>query len=692
MNASGGSGKVGMRPSLPAALVLLAACGSDLPPAVATPGPTAPAPLSASVAAPAAPVDAAPTVLTDAQKRRDSAAAPRVEALLDAYENLGPVLSPDGRRVLFLSTRGGVPELYLADVAAPDAAPRKLAGGSDRVGSAVFTHDGKAVLYRQDTNADENFHVFRVSLDGAGVVDLTPGEALWRDHPLLPSRKPDRMVYSARHTREPGSMVFVQDLSGGKARLAYTEREPGLVVDVSADGATALFVRRAVGGHTLVEVDLATGKARSMYPPDGAPAVRIGTAAYAADGKRVFLSTDGGSESYSVLALDTRSLATVAAYRQVSPPSAAVGAVVPSPRGDRVAILVDAGNHTLVRVLDARTLAVKFELGTPLGTASLGTMTEVFVPTGRGAFSDDGTHFVIGVSSPDAPGDVYRVDTATGEIQPLRHDRRPGLESLAAVTTSIVDVAAFDGLTIPVNLYLPTSLAPSKKLPTIVRFHGGPDGSESLEWSPWTRVFLSAGFAVVEPNIRGSTGFGAAYEKADDREKRVDAMRDVESVNAWARRQSWCDTGHLIIEGGSYGGYVVLMGLTRQPKLWSAGVDLAGISDLTAMVRYSMEAGQVRAEHEFGDPEKDAQVLLDLSPIRDADKIVAPLFVYQGQTDTHVPRSQADTIVRALRERHVPVEYMVAANEGHSVDHRENKVAFLTRVLRFLHDELGLGE
>jgi dipeptidyl aminopeptidase/acylaminoacyl peptidase len=350
---------------------------------------------------------------------------------------------------------------------------------------------------------------------------------------------------------------------------------------------------------------------------------------------------------------------------------------------------VDAGDHSFVRVLDAATLSVVAEVSTPLGSAGVGLTPETQFPLGIGTFTSDGIHFAMELSAPNVPDDIYLVDAHSGAFTPLRREPRAGAEGARPIRASIERVTAFDGLVIPINVYLPEELPAGKRLPTLVVFHGGPDKSSSLEWNGFTRVLLSFGFAVLEPNIRGSTGFGRAYELADNREKRADSWRDVATVNAWARRQSWCDSERLVIEGGSYGGYVTLMGLAQQPRLWRAGVDLAGITDLELLGASAGAAGNFPAE--FGDPKQDAALLAELSPIHHAAEIALPLFVYQGQNDDRVPRAHADSIVRALRARHVPVEYMVARNEGHTLDRRENQVEFLARAIRFLQDELDLS-
>lgn len=276
---------------------------------------------------------------------------------------------------------------------------------------------------------------------------------------------------------------------------------------------------------------------------------------------------------------------------------------------------------------------------------------------------------------------------ATGARRALRDDPRPGLEGMGRLLVSLEKVRAHDGLMIPLGVYQPTSgKQGSGPLPVLVIFHGGPAESSPVGWDPFVRFYTSLGYAVVEPNIRGSTGFGRAYEKADDREKRGDAIQDVATVNAWVKAQPWADPGRVIIMGASYGGYLTLMGLTRQPSLWRAGVDLVGVADLPTLLRSTDQGLRAVLVDEFGDVDKDAALLDAYSPSRDVDKVTAPLFVYAGQNDPRVPRAQSDAIVVALRRHGTPVEYMVAANEGHSLDRRENRIELMTRVARFLGD------
>jgi dipeptidyl aminopeptidase/acylaminoacyl peptidase len=625
---------------------------------------------------------AEPTVLTAEQLQRDRDRVALAESIVDAYPNWNGFFSslvanwsPDGKHIVFGSLRDGLPEIYVGEVAKPSAAPRQITRGPDRAIWGRYSVDGRKIIFLRDTNGDENHHIWSMNVDGGRVRDLTAGETLHRDEPVLPRKRPSMMLYSASRTTSPSSMLFAQSLTGGEPKLIYTNPSPGGLSDVSPEGTRALFVEwHSSDDLVLLEVAVNSGAARRVYPAAGKKAA-IFSANYSADGGRIYVATDDGVESSILVAFDARTNRELARYVNDAPPTAPMSALV-SPAGDRVVVRVDAGNHGEVRILNAKTLALQRRLSVPLGDVSVG------------AFRNDGRAFSILISQPGQPADIYEVDAENGRLSPLRRDRRPGLDSLPAVDATIETVTAFDGLIIPINVYLPK--ARTSRLPTIVIFHGGPATSYAVRWNPYARFFLALGYAVLEPNVRGSSGFGRAYEMADNREKRGDWLRDLEAVNAWTKSKAWCDPQRVVVWGQSYGGYTTLMALTRQPLLWRAGVDLYGVADLKQFLLTTDAAIRAGFVAEFGDVDKDGPLLDEFSPMRDRDKIVAPLFVYAGAHDPRVPRSESDAIVRALRERNVPVEYMVAENEGHTVDRRETKIELLTRTARFLEDALNM--
>ncbi|MET0884858.1 MAG: prolyl oligopeptidase family serine peptidase [Mycetocola sp.] len=624
---------------------------------------------------------AEPTVLNTEQMRRDQDRVPLAQSIVDAYPNwdgffstLVANWSPDGKQIVFGSLRDGLPEIYVGDVAKPADAPKRLTLGPERAIWARYSIDGKRIVFLRDNKGDENYHIWRINVDGTGLIDLTPGEPLNRDEPVLPRKRPMIMLYSAGRTTSPSRMLFIQSIESGSPKMIYTNPNPGGLADVTSDAARALFYEyHSPDDVVLLDVEVRTGESRRIYPPAGKKS-GISSAAYSPDGRRIYIATDQGTESSVLLALDARTRREVGRYVNNSPATAPMTVLV-SPIGDRVVVGVDAGSHGEVRILNAKTLALQHGVNVPLGDISVGS------------FRSDGKAFSLLISLPDHPADIYSVDAATGQLRPLREDKRPGLDTLPPIDASVENVKAFDGLTLPINVYLPKGR--TGRLPTVVIFHGGPATSYAVRWSPYARFYLSLGYAVLEPNVRGSSGFGRAYEMADNREKRADWLKDLETVNAWTKSQPWCDPDRVVVWGQSYGGYTTLMALTRQPMLWRAGVDLYGIADLKQFLRTTDAAIRSAFVAEFGDLDKDGPLLEEYSPMRDRNKIVAPLFVYAGQNDPRVPRSESDTIVRALRERDVPVEYMVAANEGHTVDRRDTKIQLLTRTSRFLEDALS---
>jgi dipeptidyl aminopeptidase/acylaminoacyl peptidase len=674
-----------MVPAMRNALIVaaaLAACGGpskspapalpEAPPEAPPPAP--PVPAAPPVTAPAA-VDATPDVPSGADAARDAELAKAATAVLDAFSNSEPVFTRDGKRIVFVSNRDGLPQLYIADAARPDAPATRLVTSTERVSGPVPTPDGKALVFASDHGADENWSYFRVNLDGSALVELTPGAKRQRDGAFLSDGKPDTIFYSARAMSDVGTFVYATSAKApGEEKVVFHDDKPGFLVDVSRDGKWGLYERfPSQSENYVLAVDLATGAAKPIYPKAGK--VTISGAAFSADAKRVILGTDGGAEQALVLSVDVATGKETARYVETRPATAAIEEVVVAKQGNVVAVALNAGNHGDLRLLDARTLAPKAPVALPLGSTS------------GGAFSGDGKRFALTWSTPSVPGDLYAVDAATGKLAPLRKERRPELDMLPPVEASIVEVEAFDHKQIPVNVYLPAG-ARDKKLPVIVSYHGGPAGSSAIRWAALTRFFLGQGYAWVEPNVRGSSGFGRAYEAADNGPARLDAFKDIEATGRWAAAQPWADRDRVVVFGGSYGGYTVLVALTRMPQLWRAGVDLFGVANLKTVM--ATTSGLIRELFllEFGDPEKDAAFLDSISPLRDADKIVRPLFVYAGANDPRVPRSESDLIVKALRARKVPVEYMVKANEGHSLVRRDNQIEFYARAARFLEAHL----
>jgi dipeptidyl aminopeptidase/acylaminoacyl peptidase len=257
------------------------------------------------------------------------------------------------------------------------------------------------------------------------------------------------------------------------------------------------------------------------------------------------------------------------------------------------------------------------------------------------------------------------------------------LEGVTLVEPTDIRYPSHDGLQIPALLYRPATVA-SGPVPTIVHIHGGPESQDRPNFSPVYQYLAHRGYAVLAPNVRGSTGYGNNYCHLDDREKRYDALRDVEYAHRWLVSSGTAESHRIGIMGASYGGFTVLACLTRQPELWAVGVDIVGIANFETFFQHTGPWRRHLRASEYGDPVTDAALLRDLSPIHAVDRIRAPLIVIQGANDPRVPQVESDQMVAQLRERGHPVEYLLFSDEGHGIVKVENRIEAYTAIAEFL--------
>jgi Prolyl oligopeptidase family len=373
------------------------------------------------------------------------------------------------------------------------------------------------------------------------VISRTPGETLNRDDIFLPAHASTVMYFSARKKEKGASSIYAFPLTGGEAKMIYSIDGFGTLLDVTPDGGRLLFRRMpSLNDNAIEVVDSASGKAAKLYPTKG-PAT-INDAKFSSDGNRVFVSTDSGGNRAVLLVLDATSGKELARYIDPASATASVlDCMMPVTR-DKLACVIDAGNHNEIRLLDAATLKPGAEVKLPLGS---GVLTD---------FSDDGKSVVVAWSTPNTPTDLFVIDFKSGKVAPLRNEPRPSISELPPLEVGVSEVTAHDGLKIPVHAFLPAGAKTGRKLPTIINYHGGPANVSQIRWNVGARFFTSLGYVWVEPNVRGSTGYGRAYVMADDGAKRREALKDIETTGKWVATQPWADKDRIVIYGGSYGG------------------------------------------------------------------------------------------------------------------------------------------
>ena len=297
----------------------------------------------------------------------------------------------------------------------------------------------------------------------------------------------------------------------------------------------------------------------------------------------------------------------------------------------------------------------------------------------------DGSRLYYTLTTPRRAGDVYSYNVRDGETRRLTHSPAElAPEALAA--PELGEVESFDGERVPLYIFRPRS---SESRPAVVvEVHGGPEAQSLRLFSPEVQALVAAGYAVVVPNVRGSTGYGKRYASLDDTTKRLDSVRDLRSVHD-ALDSLGFDSGRAVLWGGSYGGYMTLAGLAFAPELWAAGVDIVGISNLVTFLEQTSEYRRAHRELEYGSLAHDRDFLTEASPLTHVDAIRAPLFVIHGRNDPRVPLGETQQLVASLERRGVHHELRVYDDEGHGVARLANQLDAYPRAIEFLDEVLG---
>ncbi len=316
------------------------------------------------------------------------------------------------------------------------------------------------------------------------------------------------------------------------------------------------------------------------------------------------------------------------------------------------------------------------------------------------AFSKDQTKLAFTFSSPTHNANIWVYDLNMGSLKQITKSDLAGIDQATLIEPQLIKFKTFDGREIPAWYYKPFSKLPQgvtfskvsltneadpkPYTPVIVSVHGGPEGQERPGFNPLYQYYLSRGYAILAPNVRGSTGYGKTYSHLDDVEKREDSVKDLAAAVDWLKTKGGADPKKIAIMGGSYGGYMTMAAITLYPDLWAAAVDTVGIVNWETFLKNTSGYRRRQREVEYGMLDKDLEFLRSISPIRKVDKIKTPLFVIHGKNDPRVPYTEAEQVVTELKKRGAIVEYKLYDDEGHGISKLKNRLELYPLVAEFL--------
>ena len=588
-------------------------------------------------------------------------------------------LAPDGRRLAWLAPRDGLLNVWVRSVGADDGRP--VTADRDRgVRSYMWSRDGRFILYLNDVGGDENYHLLAAASDGPGgeAHDLTPFEGVKVGLVDVPRDDPRHVLVSTN--RRERSLFDVERLDLEDGGIEPVAENPGNIISWVADRDGAL---RAALAQTP------TGDWEVLVREDESRPFRVLAEyanedsghpyAFSADGRELYVASARGADLIGLVALDT----ATGEERLIDRDEEA----------DLVAPILSDRTGALLGALYRRDRVVVKAFDERFGRdwARLGAIH----PGDPGITStdDDEERWIVSFNDDREPGATYLFDRGSGDAEFLFRPR-PWLDPDALAPMRPVAIRSRDGLTLRSYLTLPLGSS-GRGLPMVLVVHGGPWARDAWGYDAEAQFLANRGYAVLQVNYRGSTGFGKAFKHAAEHEFAGRMHDDLVDAVQWAVDEGIADPARVGIYGGSYGGYAALVGVTFTPDLFAAAVSVVGPSNLVTLTesfpaywRPLLAGTWYRYVGDPADPvqRKDLEAR---SPLFRADRIRVPLLVVQGANDPRVTKRESDQIVEALRARGVPVEYIVKDDEGHGFVKPENRIEVYRAMERFFARHLG---
>jgi dipeptidyl aminopeptidase/acylaminoacyl peptidase len=598
---------------------------------------------------------------------------------IDRYLNIrsasGPSFSPDGRFVSFLTNITGVAQLW--QVPAGSGWPVQLTFTNESVRSAHYNPRGHELVFSMDKGGNERTGLYLLR-GVTGSTDHSLGEG-WASYDL--TRHPDAIhtfggwnhegdtiAFSANRTDPSRFDIYVQPIGQVQAKLIGTG--PGgyyTPIGWSADDRSLLVQRmESSDNQDLFVLDLASGAARSLTTHRGD--AQYQSPSWSADGKSVYCSsTAGGRDLHGLAQIDV----ATAKLTYLDTPEHEVEGVLASPKGRWLAWHVNIDGRSDLQLRDLRTGQTLEPSGLPLGVVS------------QIEFAWDDSKLALVFDGPRHNPDVWIWDLGAAKLRQLTQSSRAGIPLSEFAEPELIRYSTFDGRQIPAWFYRP-SIKSDRLPPVIVHPHGGPEGQTRPNFNGLLQYFIQRGYAILAPNVRGSSGYGTAYMNLDNTTKRMDSVADLAHAAYWLRDHKQGDPKRLAVYGGSYGGFMVLAAVTHYPDLWAAGIDVVGIANFVTFIEKTGAYRRAHREAEYGNLREHRAFFEKISPIHHVDKIRCPMMVIHGANDPRVPIAEAEQIVAALHKRGVAVEYLRYEDEGHGLAKLKNRLDAYSKMADFL--------
>ncbi len=581
----------------------------------------------------------------------------------------GPSWSPDGKEIVFTTNLTGRNNLW--KVSAAGGWPIQLSQSDDRQSSAVWSPDGKFILYQQDRGGGEIFDIFAMPSEGGEAVNLTHTEEISETAPQF-SPDGQKVAISWKPKSSPTPDIAVLDWQTKDVRNLTKEQAKDQVwgfVAWSPDGKSIYANRGFIGGTNadIYRVDAKTGALENLTPHQGK--TLYAASSLSSDGRTLLITLNKtGFNNVALLDIASKKITPVTDTQW----EAEAGNFAPS--GSSFTYLINQDGRSEIYLAN-RESGSHEQLPFPKGLT--------YFTGNPSPFSPDGDRLLIGHQSSQRPSDLWIYDLHSKKPMQLTYSAIADLNPSRLPEAQLVHYKSFDGKMISAFLWVPFNLQRDGAAPGVVLPHGGPTGQVPDYFNRDAAALASRGYVCIAPNVRGSTGYGIAFQEANKKDLGGGDLQDEVYAAHFLVDTGYVDKKKLGITGGSYGGYMTLMAIGKTPDMWSAAVEEYGIIDWLTMLKHEDPLLQQYEQSLLGDPVKDRKIYEADSPITYIRKEKAPLLVLQGDNDIRVPKEEAEQVVSILKQEGRTVDAHYYPNEGHGFSKRENEIDAMRRTIEW---------
>lgn len=580
--------------------------------------------------------------------------------------------SPDDKQVAFVTNITGRNNIWV--VSSQSGWPTQLTVSNQRQANIAWSPKGRWIAYNSDYDGNEQWDLFLVSVNNGQIVNLTNTPEVSEEGTAW-SPDGEKLAYSVKPKSAPNYELDAIEVLTKKV-THLTSNTPAQLSNVnpiwSKDGKWIVFTQQDATGKdsNVFIVSSAGGSATNLTAHKGEQ--NFLATAISPDGKTVLITSNAGNGYANVGLLDIASKKIT----WLTTDKWEVSSGQFSPDGKRLTWSANIDGNQDIYIYDMATRRAQ-ALAVAKGINSLGGSET--------AFSHDGARLLYTHNGPNAPNDIWTYDFAAQKPLQVSHSLVGGVRGEDMVEPFLVHYPSKDGKwQISAFVYVPYNAEKNGQNAAIVYIHGGPTSQTVNSFNRNIQYLVNQGYFVIAPNYRGSSGYGKEFEDANLHDMGGGDLQDVISAAEWIKKTGFIDPKKIAVMGGSYGGYLTMMAVTKAPDLWAAGVPIVPFVNWFTEIENEDPLLRQYDLATMGDPTKDKALLQERSPINFVDQIKAPLLLLAGGNDPRCPRTEAEQVASAIKKRNGVAELKVYENEGHGFAKTENQIDAYTRVADFL--------